>query len=139
MAMPDELSARLLRMFAEELDDQLRVANEHVLALEKTPADTEQLRSLFRVMHTLKGAARSADVGEAEKVCHRLEGLLAAARDQHRALTAVELDELFTGIDQLSVISSKLGGNTAEARPGEAPATQSSPSATTVAASPAGD
>jgi hypothetical protein len=55
----NELGARLRAMFVEELEDQVSVANTHLLALERMPDDAEELRSLFRVMHTLKGAARS--------------------------------------------------------------------------------
>ena len=55
-----DLAARLRAMFVDELDENVRAANEHLLALERAPADGEQLRSLFRVMHTLKGAARAS-------------------------------------------------------------------------------
>ena len=103
-----DLAARLRAMFAEELEDQIREANEHLLILERDPANGEELRSLFRVMHTLKGAARSANVLDVERLCHRLEGMLAGARDATRALTRAELDLLFAGVDQLTAASAQL-------------------------------
>lgn len=89
-------------MFVEELDEQVVQANEYLLALERAPADTEQLRSLFRVMHTLKGAARSAGVAAVEALCHRLEAVLVSARDSGRALVRDEIEVLFGGLDALS-------------------------------------
>ncbi|MEO6878308.1 MAG: Hpt domain-containing protein, partial [Gemmatimonadaceae bacterium] len=98
----EALTVRLRAMFVEELDEQVREANVSLLALERAPGDGEQLRSLFRVMHTLKGAARAADVLPVERLCHRLEALLAAARDAGRPLSRAELDTLFTGVDGLT-------------------------------------
>lgn len=106
----EELGARLRAMFAEELEDQLRAANEHLLKLEQVPDDGEELRSLFRVMHTLKGAARSAGFAATERTCHRLEALLAAARDENRPLARAEIDTLFTGVDELSQALQELRG-----------------------------
>jgi two-component system chemotaxis sensor kinase CheA len=89
-------------MFIDELDENVRAANEHLLALEAAPADAEQLRSLFRVMHTLKGAARASGALPVERMCHRLEAMLASARDEDRALSREELDMLFAGVDRLA-------------------------------------
>jgi len=110
---PSDLAARLRAMFAEELEDQIREANQHLLILEREPANGEELRSLFRVMHTLKGAARSANVLDLERLCHRLEGMLASARDAGRPLTRAELDTLFAGVDQLTAAGAKLRGEAA--------------------------
>jgi len=109
MTQPD-IGARLRAMFSEELDDQLRVANASLIALEKSPSNADELRSLFRVMHTLKGAARAAALPSIEQLCHRLEALLAPARDAGRALTADELSTLFSGVDRLSAEAIDLRG-----------------------------
>jgi two-component system chemotaxis sensor kinase CheA len=111
-----ELGARLRAMFVEELEDQLRAANEHLLKLEQTPDDGEELRSLFRVMHTLKGAARSAGFAALERTCHRLEALLAAARDEARALRRSDIDMLFAGVDELASALAELRGEATPVR-----------------------
>lgn len=91
----DDLATRLLATFLDELDEQLRVLSSDLLVLESQPGDEERLRSVFRIFHTLKGASRAADVPLIEGVSHRLEGLLAAARDGKTPLTPVQLDILF--------------------------------------------
>jgi two-component system chemotaxis sensor kinase CheA len=106
----DELVARLRAMFAEELEDQVREANGHLLALERAPNHAEELRSLFRVMHTLKGAARAANMPDIERLCHRLESMLASARDEGRALDPAELQMLFDGVDRLTAERERLRG-----------------------------
>ncbi|HEX4353250.1 MAG TPA: ATP-binding protein, partial [Polyangiales bacterium] len=105
-----ELALRLRALFAEELEEQLLAGNEHLLALEQQPSDAEQLRSLFRVMHTLKGAARAAGFPELERECHVLESTLASARDRSRPLSSDEVKALFEGLDRLAVAGASLRG-----------------------------
>ncbi|HEX9728904.1 MAG TPA: response regulator [Gemmatimonadales bacterium] len=98
----DELSRRLRATFIAELDEQLGALNAGLLALESSAADAEHLKVVFRVAHTLKGAARAAGVLPVEHLCHRLETLLAAARDDRIALGRAEFDALFAAADALA-------------------------------------
>src|SRR5690625_4315279 len=77
----DDLAARLLAIFLEELEDQLAIMDADLSALEARPDDAERLRSIFRVLHTVKGAARVAGVPAIERASHRLEALLHGVRD----------------------------------------------------------
>jgi two-component system chemotaxis sensor kinase CheA len=104
----EELAARLLATFAEELDDQVRQGNDDLLALERSPADLEQVRSLFRVMHTLKGAARAAGVERVERLCHQLEARLADLRNGVRAVSTEDVAALFAGLDELSTVAASM-------------------------------
>lgn len=98
----DQLSARLLVTFTAELEEQVRAMNADLLALEAAPADVEHLKSLFRVAHTLKGAARAAGVTAVEQACHALETLLAEARDGKVMLGPTEFGLLFSAADALT-------------------------------------
>lgn len=104
----DELAARLRASFLGELEDQVRAMNTDLLALEKHPADLESLKSLFRVAHTLKGAARAANVPLIEQVCHALETLLARARDGKALLGPAHFSLLFSAADALTEARTRL-------------------------------
>lgn len=106
----DALAARLLETFLGELEEQVRTLNADLLALEATPDDAEHLRSLFRVAHTLKGAARAADVPLIERACHALETLLAAVRDGKTVLEPARFPLLFAAADALEEARRRLGG-----------------------------
>ncbi len=97
----DHLDARLLRTFLGELEEQLRVMTAELLALEAMPQDSERLRSVFRIAHTLKGAARAAGVPLIEQTCHRLETLLADARQGKTRLSGAHFRWLFAAADAL--------------------------------------
>jgi two-component system chemotaxis sensor kinase CheA len=98
---PDDLAARLLATFRVELAELREEATVHLAALAATPGDAERLRALFRIVHTLKGAARAAGVPVVERRCHALEARLAAARDAARPLDDAALATLAAGLDAL--------------------------------------
>src|SRR5712692_448764 len=93
--------APLLATFLVELEEQVRTMNADLLALEAEPADAERLKSLFRVVHTLKGAARAIAVAPIEQACHALETLLAGAREGKRSLGPEEFALLCSAADAL--------------------------------------
>jgi two-component system, chemotaxis family, sensor kinase CheA len=97
----DDLAARLRGTFLAELDEQVRAMNTDLLALEAEPGDAERLRSLFRVAHTLKGAARAAAVPAIERACHAVEALLVEARDGKAPLRPEDFAFLFSAADAL--------------------------------------
>ena len=106
-SLPDKLRA----IFLGELDDQLRVMNADLIELESNPADAERLKSLFRVAHTLKGAARAAGAQDIADICHSVETMLAAARDQSHKLGPSEFKTLFSAADSLTAAGQRLRGS----------------------------
>ena len=103
-----DLAARLLATFIGELGEQVETMNRELLALETTPGDRDRVHALFRVAHTLKGAARAAGVPLVERVCHALESLLADAREGKRALGAQDFELLFGAADALQDTAERL-------------------------------
>lgn len=76
----DTLRTELLAIFREEANDHLRAiaAESAVLETLSDPAAARpSLDRLFRVIHTLKGAARSLSVTGVEQTCHDAEDLCA--------------------------------------------------------------
>ena len=105
---PDSLSARLRASFLAELEEQVSVMNADLLALEREPANAERLKSLFRVAHTLKGAARAGGVPEVERACHAVESLFASARAGTLRLNASAFAVLFSAADALADARARL-------------------------------
>jgi len=133
----EKLAARLLATFISELEEQVSAASQALATLQGTPGDAESQRALFRVMHTLKGAARAASVPAVEASCHRLEALLAHARDERRALTPEELDVLVTGVYALGIAGEQLQRGTTAERASGIPAAPSAGPAAAPARAPA--
>ncbi|MBA3889775.1 MAG: response regulator [Gemmatimonadaceae bacterium] len=108
----DTLAERLRAIFVEELAEQVQQLNDALLALERAPADAEAQRSVFRVMHTLKGAARAASVPEVESLCHLLEADLARAREVSSPVGGATIALLFAAADALADAGLRLAAGT---------------------------
>ena len=107
----DQLIRRLMKTFLEELEEHVGALNRDLLALEKDSSGqerTERLKTLFRTAHSLKGAARSVNVTLIESACHRLEEILAAARDDKAALTPEVFAVLFAAADGIEEAGMRL-------------------------------
>ncbi|MBW3614807.1 MAG: response regulator [Actinobacteria bacterium] len=97
----EALRRRLRALFVDELDEHVGLLNRGLLTLEQgSPAAevNEVVNELFRSAHSLKGAARAAEVRPVETVCHRLEDVLARMRDGSLSPGA-NLDPLFRAVD----------------------------------------
>jgi two-component system chemotaxis sensor kinase CheA len=75
--VPDERSTELLALFFESSQELLQALNEEALKLEKQPGDGETVRSIRRIVHTLKGDAAASGFQELSEVAHKLEDALA--------------------------------------------------------------
>jgi len=74
---PDEQSAELRELFFETAQELLQGLNDEALKLEKQPGDGETVRSIRRIVHTLKGDAAASGFKELSEVAHELEDALA--------------------------------------------------------------
>jgi two-component system, chemotaxis family, sensor kinase CheA len=143
MTDPDE---EFLEIFRDEARGRLDHVVETLLALESGSAEADALDSLFRDVHTIKGAAGMVGLDEIGALAHVMEDLLARARD-NGAVPAPLIDPLLRTADALrghvegnggptSELIAELGaaqltdnGSTAEPDdPAPAPAPQSPPS-----------
>ena len=74
---PDDRTAELRALFFESAQELLQALNEEALKLEKKPGDQEAVRTLRRVVHTLKGDAAACDYRELSELAHEFEDVLA--------------------------------------------------------------
>ena len=75
--LPDERAAEMRELFFETAQELLQSLNDEALKLEKHPADEELVRSIRRIVHTLKGDAAACGFRELSNAAHELEDALA--------------------------------------------------------------
>ena len=88
-------------LFAQEGRDNLLLAEESLLALEKDPRNAALVAALFRAIHSFKGGARMMGLSVMESLAHRAEDLIALVRDEGASLEKEMLDLLLTTLDRL--------------------------------------
>jgi two-component system, chemotaxis family, sensor kinase CheA len=91
----------LIVEFITEASEHLESAEQHLLALERTPNDRAALDALYRAFHTVKGTSSFFNLRDITKLGHAAEDLLNAARDGSRPLTGPAFDLAFASVDGL--------------------------------------
>jgi two-component system chemotaxis sensor kinase CheA len=86
----DERGAEMRELFFETAQELLQSLNEEALKLEKHPGDAELVRSIRRIVHTLKGDAAACGFRELSNAAHALEDALALeSASSHGSLAEV--------------------------------------------------
>src|SRR3954463_8881050 len=91
--------------FRDETAENIRILNEGLLALESldlgADARREQIDTIFRAMHTIKGSARLLGFEQAGRVAHTCEHILGAVREGRRELDRALADDMLRGSDAI--------------------------------------
>lgn len=129
----EDLHKRLLATFREEAIEHAHALSVDLEVLTKSSSaeiKRDLVESLFRVMHTLKGAARSVAFTDVEQICQRCESLLGGISRGETDLTPSVLRVLREATDDLQrLISSQLDSQAAPVKSGKltAPAKAAEP------------
>src|SRR4030095_8019069 len=96
--------------FAPEAAEHLEVMTRSILALEEATgaAKDVEVATLFRAVHTLKGAAYTVGCAPVGHVAHRIEDILDAVRDHRLDFAPAVFDAVLGGVDTLRLL---LGGS----------------------------
>lgn len=96
--------AKLRAVFIGESEGLLGRLEQALLTAEKNPKDSDALRTIFQVMHTLKGNAATMGFGRMAELAHRLEDVMEPIKDGKRDLTSEWVDFLLQSLDLLRAL-----------------------------------
>lgn len=106
MSQPDGFGGfSMLDLFRQEVEDQGKTLSDRLLKLENDPESKEDLETLMRAAHSIKGAARIVQMDAAVKVSHVMEDCFVAAQEGHLVLDEEDIDILLKGVDLLIRVS----------------------------------
>lgn len=103
--MSDLSGFSMLDLFRTEAEGQLSLLSDGLLVLEQDPSATDNLESLMRASHSIKGAARMVDVDPVVRVAHVMEDVFVAAQKNELTLISNDIDLLLDGVDMIGKIS----------------------------------
>jgi two-component system chemotaxis sensor kinase CheA len=100
--------ARLRATFKAEADEHVQAISAGLLALEHASAEqarAEQIETVFRHAHSLKGAARAVNLEAIERICQMLETVFAAWKRGNTVFEADGFDTLHTAIGLIGTLA----------------------------------
>jgi two-component system chemotaxis sensor kinase CheA len=88
-----------IREFLVESHENLERLDQDLVELEKHPHDSALLSSVFRIIHTIKGACGFLAFSNLERITHEAETLLSQLRDGKRELTPTLVSLILETVD----------------------------------------
>ena len=107
--LDDAFEQRLLAIFADEARGHLAQIGAALSALEQTGAPV-LVAAVLNALHTLKGAARSVELGDLEYLCHSLESVFAAVTRSGAALSPAQFERIRQALELAASLTSKPAG-----------------------------
>ena len=104
----------MLDLFRTETQNNVAILNDGLLALGDNPDAPDQLETLMRAAHSIRGAARMMSFDDAANVAHAMENCFVASQKGDISLVADQIDILLRGVDILNQIADSAGEGGAE-------------------------
>jgi two-component system chemotaxis sensor kinase CheA len=104
----------LLAEFLAETSEALAELDTALVALERQDGDADTLARIFRMVHSVKGAAGFLGLVRLSAVAHAAENLLGRYRDGESAVTQAGVTAVLTAMDTIRHILAGLAENAAE-------------------------
>jgi len=95
----------MMDLFRLEVQGQVAILNDGLLALESNPQSAQALEKLMRSAHSIKGAARIVALDTVVNLAHSMEDCFVAAQNKAITLNADHVDVLLQAVDLLQGIS----------------------------------
>lgn len=96
--------AKYRTIFIEESTEHFAEISRSLLELEKDPAATDAIDTVFRMAHSIKGMAASLEYGPIERLAHGLEDRMQDVRSRGRIPDGEALSLLFRGLTALEAM-----------------------------------
>ena len=105
--MPD-IDPEELKVFLQEVDEQLQLLDKDIILLEKEPNDVDLIQEIFRAAHTLKGSSGMLGFQKMAGLTHVMEDTLDRIHSGKLAVTAELIDSLLLSLDALKAMTAGL-------------------------------
>ncbi len=109
-ALPEDADMDIMKEFIVECLDHISAAEASMLDLESNPEDTEQINTIFRAFHTIKGTSGFLGLDHIQKLSHLAESLLNRAREGEIQITGGYADLALKSGDTLRAMINALEG-----------------------------
>ena len=98
----------LLSEFLTETSENLSTLDVELVRLEQNPNNPELLKSIFRLVHTIKGTCGFLGLPRLERVAHASENVLGRVRDGDLLVTPAIVSVILQSLDRIKGILSEL-------------------------------
>lgn len=102
--MSDDFIETIWAQFAVETEEHIEGIESLLVKADATELSADEISTLFRAFHSLKGLSRVMELGALESVTHRAEDLLGLVRDGTTELNKAAVDLLLRSLDSIKAL-----------------------------------
>ena len=102
--MSDDFIETIWAQFAVETEEHIEGIESLLVKADATELSPDEISTLFRAFHSLKGLSRVMELGALESVTHRAEDLLGLVRDGTTTLNKPAVDLLLRSLDSIKAL-----------------------------------
>jgi two-component system, chemotaxis family, sensor kinase CheA len=107
LTVSDDFLETIWAQYAVETEEHMESIESLLVKADAEPLNAEEISSLFRAFHSLKGLSRVMELTALESVAHRSEDLLGLVREGTAALDKATVDLLLRALDAIKVLRDK--------------------------------
>jgi two-component system chemotaxis sensor kinase CheA len=111
----------ILKEFLTEAAEMLSQLDTQLVELERSGENPELVRSIFRIIHTIKGTCGFVGLSRLEKVAHAAENVLGRIRDGELVVSPAAVTAILEAIDRIKMIVAGVESTGAEPAGDDAP------------------
>ena len=89
--------------FIEEFKENIEKINSGILSLKKDPDNEEELNSVLRALHTVKGSSRMLKFKKIEQISHGMENVFKGIKEQRYDISKLIIQLVFLTTDYLGM------------------------------------
>ncbi len=108
----EDFLKRIRETFRVEAEEHIHAFSAGLIELEKNQSEEkvkEIIETMFREVHSLKGAARSVDQKEIESLCQPLESIFSALKSGKITLSPFSINLFYKAVDHLTKLINSTG------------------------------
>ena len=105
--MSDDFLETIWAQYAVETEEHIESIESLLVKADGEALNAEEISSLFRAFHSLKGLSRVMELAALESVAHRAEDLLGLVREGVAQLDKFTVDLLLRGLDAIKLLRDK--------------------------------
>ncbi len=100
--------SKFISKYLDELKENIQTVENGIINLKKNPDDSEEINSVLRALHTIKGSSRMMDFPEMEKISHALENILKGLREKRFNISNYLVQWIFISGSAMKIIGDRI-------------------------------
>ncbi len=100
--------SKFINKYLDELRENIQTLENGIISLKKNSDDAEEINSVLRALHTIKGSSRMMNFPDMEKISHALENVIKGLKEKRFSASNYLVQWIFISCDVMKIIGNQI-------------------------------